>query len=118
MWARITETLLALWMAVSPFVLSSSPSRADLSSALPYAFAIAVPALLSFHPRTRRAHLLGLLVASGLVLSGWIATRSSPSAAAQNRILVGLVLGMLAIVPSQASRPPRAWLEHEGRTAD
>ena len=119
MWARASETLLAAWLAISPFVLTSAPSRALLWHDLSCALAIAAPAVLSFHPRSRRAHLFELLVAAWLVLAGWLATRSEPSAQAQNHLLVGMVLGMLAIVPSRASLPPRAWLEPDpGLRAD
>jgi hypothetical protein len=64
-------------------------------------------ALLSFHASLRRAHLGTCAVALWLIGFRYAAEAARP--AAQNQIVVGLLLFMFAIVPSEASRPPRSW---------
>lgn len=117
MWARVVEVLLACWLAMSPFIFGHPPgARALWVTDLAGAALTAAAALLSFHPRLRRAHLAGLAVGAWLAASGWAAVDpESPSPARQNHVCAGLILMMLAVVPSGADRPPDAWLEFYGR---
>jgi hypothetical protein len=107
MWARDAEVALGAWLAAAPLVLGHRGSLAfhDLACGT----AIAALALLSYWKRARRAHLLELAIAAWLVAFGWIAAADGAGASAQNHAVVGLVLAMLAIVPSEANRPPRGW---------
>jgi len=50
-------------------------------------------------------HILGIPDA---VMGLWAFPRPGP-AGAQNQILVGLVLGLLSVVPSDANSPPEGW---------
>lgn len=111
MWARVAEIAAAAWLASQARFLAGADARVDVA----FAAAFFVLAALSFARRTSRAHLLELPIACALVLHGWLATRDAPTAAAQSHILTGMIVAMLAIVPSHASRPPRAWIEHEER---
>ena len=83
----------------------------QVSSAIDLACAAAIVllSLASYARRTRRAHLLELAVAAFLVAAGWLGRHGELAAAAQNELASGLVLAMLAIVPSEASRPPETW---------
>jgi hypothetical protein len=106
----VTEALLAAWLAASPFVLGSSKAAPwPVLHDLVVAALLAAPALLSLRRRWRRAHLLELPVALWLTGFGWVRHATAPTAAAQNHMLLGLVVLMLAILPSEASRPPLAW---------
>jgi len=112
MWARVIEFMLACWLAVSPLVFSHAPGRtlvwvADYSCAV----LVASAALLSFHSRLRRCHLLHLPVAGAMILLGLLMPDTISDPAAQNYLVVALLLGMFAIVPSRAAQPPRAWRE-------
>lgn len=107
MWARVVEVMLGCWLAVSPFVFRHGPDTRDLwTTDLACAAIIVTLALLSFAPRLRRAHLGQLAVAAWLVGFGYT---GEGAPAHQNQIVVGLLLAMLAIVPSEASRPPPSW---------
>jgi hypothetical protein len=48
-------------------------------------------------------------VAAALAVAGWMAARGEPTAAAQNHIVLGLLLAMFAIIPGEASAPPLPW---------
>lgn len=110
MWARDVELCLGLWLATSPFVFGyAGDSQALLASDLLCATAIAALALLSYTRRLRNAHLLELPVAAWLIGFGWVRALEGHAPSTQNHILVGLLVGMLAIVPNHASRPPESW---------
>lgn len=112
MWARVIEFMLACWLAVSPFVFRHAADATLLwANDLTCSVMLAALALSSFHQRMRRAHLLILVLALWLVGLGLVRANASPDAAAQNHIVVALLVGMLAIVPSRASQPPPAWVE-------
>jgi hypothetical protein len=108
-WARDMEVALALWLAVSPFVLRHPAGSSSWIHDLGCASLLLVLALLSYGRRTRRAHLLELLLAAWLIGKGWMDAADAATAASQNHVIVGLVLAMLAIVPTEANRPPRGW---------
>jgi uncharacterized membrane protein len=108
MWARDLELALALWLAASPWIFGHAAASARLHD-LSVAAAVAVAALLSYGRRTRRAHLAELPLAAWLVGYGWWSAAEAATAASQNHVVVGLLLAMLAIVPSEANRPPLGW---------
>ncbi len=111
MWARVIEVMLGCWLAVSPFIFHHARDDTLLWTADWVAAAlVAVLACLSYWPPTRRAHLLTIVVALGMVAAGWMQDRPVPPGW-QNHILLGLVLLMTAIVPNHAADPPRGWRE-------
>lgn len=110
MWARESEILLGIWLVFCPALFTHAGTPADLwITDLICGLAVVVAALLSHWRRTRYAHLASLAVAAWLAASGWLATRTQPLPAHENHIVVGLLLGMFAIVPSFATEPPRSW---------
>jgi hypothetical protein len=108
-WPRICELLLALWLIASPFVLGRAERLAHVRVDVLAGVVVAVLAALSFGARRRRAHLGNVIVAAALAVHGYVLAGTEPSAAAQNHLLVGLTLLMIAVIPSDASRPPAAW---------
>lgn len=119
MWARAVEVMLGLWLWISPFVFGHYGRLAGLVwSDLLSGAAVILLALLSFVSPLRRAHLLSLVVGAWLVGFGRLGFAHPAPPGAQNEMLVGLVLVLMAIVPSESSRPPLAWrqyLEQEAR---
>ena len=89
----------------SPYANGHSlPLRVGAQPAVPLRCAAqfqSVPAQRAGNP------VVGLL-ALGLLLYGWLQPR--PVAPwHQNHILVGILLGMFAIIPSRSSEPPPVW---------
>lgn len=112
MWARVVEVMLACWLAASPFVFGhDADDRALWATDFVGALAVATFALLSFSPKLRRAHLGQLAVAGWLVGTGWV---GSPEPAHENHVAVGLLLLMLGIVPSEATKPHPSWRRRWG----
>lgn len=115
MWARVVEVMLACWLAASPFVFEhGADDRALWVADLAGAAAVATFALLSFSPKLRRAHLGQIAVAGWLVGTGYV---GSPDPAHENHVVVGLLLAMLAIVPTEASKPHPSWRGRWGERA-
>jgi len=111
MWARHMEFALALWLAMSPFVFRHPGGELALwLHDFAAASVLATLSLVSHWRPLRRAHLLSLALATWLIVAGWWQSQGTglhPPPAYQNWLLVGLLLAMFAIVPSEASRPPR-----------
>jgi hypothetical protein len=111
MWPRTVEVMLACWLAISPFIFGHQDSQwswwwTDWGAAI----LIAVFALISFVHQARRAHVLELLVALWLIGFGWATSPAGLGAPAQqNWICIGLLVGMMAIIPTDCVRPPERW---------
>jgi len=121
MWPRTVEAMMACWLAISPFIFQHDDSKWVwwwndwITATLIVSFA-----LLSFAHETRRAHLLELVVAAWLIGFGWGTSSGGLGAPAQqNWICVGLLILMIAVIPTDCLRPPEKWREwnrqHRGR---
>jgi hypothetical protein len=73
---------------------------------------VVVMALLSYWPPCRRAHLTSIGVGLWLAGYGYLASPYPTPPALQNDLLVGILLLMFAILPSEASLPPRSWRDY------
>jgi hypothetical protein len=110
MWARVVEVMLGCWLAMSPFIFRhSADNRVLWFSDLFSATAVIVFAVVSFWPPLRVAHIANVMVALWLIAFGfWNSPYPTPPAL-QNYIIVGSLLLMFAIIPNEATRPPRPW---------
>jgi hypothetical protein len=109
MWARVSEVWLGAWLLVSPLVFRNTESvEAFAARDVVVGSIVVVLSLLSFWRPTAHAHLLTALLALGFGLAAYAVPRPGPPAA-QNEIAVAMLLVLLAIVPNEASRPPRGW---------
>jgi hypothetical protein len=112
MWARHMELALGLWLLVSPFVFRHEAQSAEFwrNDLICGSLVVLLPTL-AYWRRTYRAHLVLLLVSGWLIGAGWWAAwqSSHPLPAHQNWLIVGLLLGILAVVPNDASKPPTSW---------
>jgi MFS family permease len=113
MWPRIVEVMLGCWLALSPFIFRHvAEQRALWFNDLFCAAAVVVIALLSDWPPCRRAHLAIIGVGLWLVGFGYLGSPHPTPPALQNSVLVGALLLMFAIIPSEASLPPRSWRDY------
>jgi hypothetical protein len=123
MWSRIVEAMLACWLAVRPFVFAFGDDDALLwINALAGAALVLTLSLASLARRFDKAH-LGIYAVSawlaGHAFFGTVAT--PPPAPYQNQLIVALLLGLLAALPTRTQEPPRAWIEfyaERGRGVD
>lgn len=110
MWARTIEVMLGCWLAVSPFIFRhTAEDRILWFNDLFSAMAVIVLALVSFWPPLRFAHVANLVIALWLIAFGFWAFPYPTPPALQNDIVMGLLLLMFAIIPNEATRPPRPW---------
>lgn len=110
MWARVVEIMLGCWLAMSPFIFGHPDDRPawwwnDFACAL---LLVIIP-LLSYLEPYRRAHLLLIAVGCWLIGFGMVLGDYPVPPALQNDIVVGILLLMFAIVPTEAGEPPPAW---------
>lgn len=123
MWSRVVEVMLGCWLLISPFVFAHQPEDVGLwANDLACGSAIIVFGLFSWWRPTRHAHLLSVAVAGWLVAFAYREGLGGASPAAQNHMVLGLLLLMFAIIPNDAAQPPREWrgavLDHSGQGAE
>lgn len=109
-WPRVLEASLGVWLVASAYLLAS-PHMLESTAVLVVAGVLVLAIEIASVSRPR-LHLAVLVVAAGLIGWGWASFPRPGPPAAQNAILTGLTLGLLAIVPSPASEPPAAWRDH------
>lgn len=109
MWARVVEFMLACWLALSPFILHYPSDHYLWASDLTCASLIALFSLLSFYGPLRKIHLLNLGVALWLWSLGYQNYPELALPPQENSVTVGLLLLMLAIIPTHSHLPPRPW---------
>ena len=110
MWPRVAELMLGLWLILSPLIFRGTEAaqqfaRIDVLAGA----AVVVFSLMSFWRRTEWAHFGTAVLALGLGAFAYLAWERPGPPAAQNEIFLALVLLLLAIIPNEASRPPRSW---------
>lgn len=115
MWGRSIEVMLGLWLLISPFLFGHFQKGGSLSpltvSDLASGTAVVLLGVLSFWHRTARAHLGQFAVAAWLIAYGRFAFDFPPPPGAQNELLVGLVLVLIAVIPNRSEEPPPRWRE-------
>lgn len=112
MWARAAEVMLGCWLATAPFIFHPSAEQpAFWWNDFLCAVLIVALGLLSFWTKTRWAHLVQIPV--GFWLLGWAFYwgfgQEPVPPPMQNDAMTGLLLLMIAILPSHATRPPAGW---------
>lgn len=116
MWPRILELLLGASLLLLPSLL---PGAGGVQGWVTWGAGVLVLVFAagSFIWRFRYAHLGSLVVAAGLLAMGWLQTPRPASPWAQGVLVVGLLLGLTALVPNPALGPPDGWrryvMEHE-----
>ncbi len=114
MWPRLVEALLGLWLLASPLALGSvTDASARFADWIGGSLVLALAALSALRSY-RHAHLGTLLVVGGLTTWAWLHFPRPGPPQAQNDILVSLLLAVVAIVPTGASRPPASWRPYVG----
>lgn len=114
MWARTAELMIGCWLLMSPFIFQHSPDDTYLWwGDLAAGSLLILFASLSFWHPTRRVHGLTPLVGLVLIGTGFAAQPHPIPPGLQNYIVVGLLVIMTGIIPSNALMPPEAWEELE-----
>jgi hypothetical protein len=118
MWARVVELMLGLWLLASPFIFRHRAGELGLwLNDLACGSIVITVALVSFWRPARHTHLLLIPAGLWLIGNGYLAPRPPP-AALQNNVLVGWLLLVFSIVPSDINRPPEAWRRFNAAKTD
>lgn len=112
MWARVIEFMLAIWLALSPFIFRYSSGETFLwVNDFVCASLVALFALLSFWHSLRKIHLLTIGIALWLWGLGYSTFPGKTSPPLENSVVIGLLLFMLAIIPSRSEQISHSWQE-------
>ena len=113
MWARVVEFMLACWLAISPFIFGY-PNDAIFFwvSDLITASLIAFFSLICYYRSLRKMHLFNLAISFYLIALSYIFKDSPLYEPLQNYMVLGILLLMIAIVPTDAEKPPQSWRDY------
>ena len=112
MWARVTEIILAVWLALSPFIFHYSHDEPFFwVNSFVCSFFVALFALLSFCHSLKKIHLLTIGIALWLWGLGYSTFPVHPLPILENFVVIGLLLFMFAIVPSHSEQLSHSWRE-------
>lgn len=109
MWARIVEVMIACWLALSPFIFHAPKEEKWFwINDFACSFLLAFFSLLCFYKPLRKIHLFNLGVGIWLFSMGYFFPLPLP-AYVQNDVVIGLLLLVLTLVPSESEHPPQSW---------
>lgn len=120
MWARVIECMLACWLAISPFIFRHTSNFLLINDVSCGALLVGF-ALLSFHSKLPKIHLCNLLIALWLLGLGFASDQTPLPAALQNHVILGFLIILFTLVPSESELSPRPWrryLEKKSFTTD
>lgn len=110
MWPRVVEVMFGSWLVISPFVFRGTPELERYAvSMVVSGTLIAIASTLAFWSPAAGARYLTLLTSLWLMGHGYFAAARPGPPAAQNELVVGLLLVLFAILPNEINRPPAAW---------
>ncbi len=110
MWARVLEFTMAIWLSISPFILGYADElRFFWVNDLIVAPLMVFFSLISLYAPLRKMHLCNLLTSAYLVFLSYFFKGLEANALLQNYMVLGLLLFMLTIVPTDAAKPPIPW---------
>lgn len=117
MWARIVEFTIACWLALTPFIFRIPSNECFYwMSNFVCAILIALFSLLCFHRHLRKMHLFNLIVGFWLIGLAFTVKEVPIAPHLQNGILVGVILLMLGIIPSESELPSPHWREFDSKS--
>jgi hypothetical protein len=104
--------MIAVWLALSPFIFRYPPGEIFFwINDFVCACLVALFALLSFWHPLRKIHLLTLAIALWLWGLGYRTFPEKTSPSLENSVVIGILLLMLAIVPSRSNQLSYPWQE-------
>lgn len=114
MWPRVVEVMLGLWLALGPLIFRLEPGdRALIANHVVFGAATVIASLIAI----RVSFLRVVTIAIGLWLLGYgyVAGGYPAAPGYQNLLIVGALVGMLGLVPTDCLEPPLSWREYYGR---
>ena len=110
MWPRVLEVAIGAWLLMSPFIFqhTAGADAYNLSQAAA-GTAIIVASLLAIWPPAAAARGVTALATVWLIVHGYFSAARPGPPAAQNEIVVGLLLILFVLLPNDINAPPTPW---------
>ncbi len=111
MWPRIVQVMLGLWLVVSPLIFRID-GRDTALIVVHMASGAAAVILALIAVRVRFLHLATLVLGLWLIGYGYGVGGYPPAPAYRNLLIVGVLIAVLGIIPSDCLQPTRSWREY------
>jgi hypothetical protein len=111
MWPRVVEWMLGFWLLLSPLIFHETQKVEMFAPKATVAGGVvALISLASLWSPLRKLHLANGAIAAWLILSGYFGAERPGPPAAQNDIVVGLLLLMFFVIPTEGHLPSDQWI--------
>jgi hypothetical protein len=111
MWPRMVQVMLGGWLLLSPLIFRiDSRDTALLAVHMASGAAVGILALLAI--RQRFLHLATFFLGLWLIAYGYGVGGYPPAPAYRNLLILGALVAVLGIIPSDCLRPPRSWRKY------
>lgn len=107
MWPRVVEVMIGAWLVITPLVFRGTEDVDRYAvNAVVSGSVVITASLMAFWRRTAWMRLVTLAVSCWLAGHGYLSAVRPGPPAAQNEIMVGLLLLLFAVLPNDVNRPP------------
>ena len=107
MWPRVVEVMLGVWLVITPLVFRGTDAiDRYTANAVGTGLIVIAASLVAFWPRAGWARYITLAASGWLAVHGYLSAVRPGPPAAQNEIMIGLLLLLFAILPNHVNRPP------------
>ena len=96
-WQDAVNIILSIWLFISPWVLGHSGGQAQAWNAWVVAVVVFVLSIASLTQFQRWEEWINVLLGIWLILSPWILRFSTDTRPATNAVIVGIIVGVLAL---------------------
>lgn len=118
-WPRIAEMVLAVWLGAAPYwVIRPDDPILLVHDMILSALIATCSAVAMALKHCQWFNLINVALGFWLVGFAYLFARGIDEVVAQNEILVGLAVAMIAIVPTRSLEPPAEWVAYYGRTGN
>jgi len=114
MWPRVVEVMLGLWLALGPLIFRLGPGAGPLiANHVIYGAATVIASLIAI--RVPFVRIVIIAIGWWLIGYGYVAGGYPAAPGYLNLMVVGALVGLLGIIPTDCLEPPRSWREYYGR---
>lgn len=107
MWPRVVEVMLGVWLVITPLVFRGTEDVERYAlNAVVSGSVIITASLMAFWRRTGWMRLVTLAASCWLAGHGYLSAVRPGPPAAQNEIMIGLILLLFAMLPNHVNREP------------
>ena len=107
MWPRVIEVMLGVWLVITPLVFRGTEEiERYTANTIATGLIVIAASLAAFAPRAGWTRYVTRVASCWLAVHGYLSAVRPGPPAAQNEIMIGLLLLLFAILPNHVNRPP------------